>query len=189
LVAKFRFGPSYAQAVTGWASALNDPYIASATATQNGITVMTLGTGNNQYWNHDLGINVYNGGKTTGNNSGIVPDSILKYFVFNYGADTALNAQIQITGLTPNASYVFKIGASYSTTDPNWSYQFTGTIDYRYDNMEFTLDNTDNTIREATMTVTADGTGKVIFKIATLSPNTADFRLASIGWIRILQVQ
>jgi hypothetical protein len=183
-LAKFQFGPTGATAVTGYAQILGDPYSAVRTATQNSITVSAIGT--TAGWGNGLGITSYAGGKTTGNNSGVRPDNILKNFIFSYeNGATITTKNVEISGLTAGATYILKMGGSRTSSGtPDTQL---GDMAYTIDGTEHLLDVTDNTTRGVTVSATADSSGKIDIGVHKMGTPSDTQTTGYIGWLEILQ--
>lgn len=195
--AKFQFGPVGINGSSGYTILAGNPAAGGGTtdsrvisASQNGITVSTIDS--TQWYSYYLkGSN--NWGLTTGNNSGIRPDSVLAYSMFTdlyngqvYNGITYTN-NLKISGLIPNTIYTIKLGASLNSSNSflrlssdadSTYYQFNGGTPY-------ILKEMNNTANEITATATSTS-GGIIFISARKSPYTTT-HLGVIGWLEILQ--
>lgn len=191
--AKFQFGPYGATKQGGYAYVLGNPSGKVLSATQNGITVNTLAT--NQWYGlgGDTSRGAKSAGKVTGNNSGIVPDNVLKYYILNDGAYWGKNLNgivqsynMQISGLTAYGFYNVSMGASVDQ-DQVGSYEL-GDVEYRIGTLTQLLDITNNTSLQTTFyNIQADGNGSLFLSIRPLQGGGADNKssMGHIGWLEV----
>jgi len=183
-LARFNFAPGGTLPVPGYASVYGDPRSAILTETMNGVTISTISALD---WPGGVfAFASFNAGKTTGNNSGIRPDSVLYGQFFRYNqtfADTASSKCLEITGLTPGASYIVRLGGSRSSAGTP-SNQL-GDIEYRVMGSPKTLTITDNTANELEFdNVIADVNGGISVFVGQIS---GQLKFGFIGWLEILK--
>ncbi|MBC9914083.1 SGNH/GDSL hydrolase family protein [Chitinophaga varians] len=107
-------------------------------------------------------------GSTTGNNSGVIPDIVLRAFWFNYSVRyTTGTDNLLIKGLIPGRSYTLKLYASRSAA--------VGEIRYGAwrvnGGSELLQDAANNTSRETVVSAVADASGNI--KIAVYAPTNS----------------
>jgi hypothetical protein len=98
-------------------------------------------------------------GATTGNNSGVVPDNVMKSFYYLNFADTA---KLTITGLSPAMTYSFVFFGSRGNPNPGVNV----TTAYRVGNEVVMLNGANNTMNTAQINnVRADENGAVVISV------------------------
>ncbi|MEJ7735800.1 MAG: LamG-like jellyroll fold domain-containing protein [Chitinophagaceae bacterium] len=105
----------------------------------------------------------WNLGATTGNNSGVYPDAVMRdYYYFGiYGGPETVNATV--SGLTPGKVYNFKFFASSTWT----GFPDNGTTIYTIGSKSASLAVQNNTQNTANISgVMPDGTGKIVFTMS-----------------------
>ena len=156
---------------TGKNPAVNDTFSnlldENGTATTVDVTLLTAFGG------------VYNDGATTGNNSGVVPDNVLKEYYY-WGIFGAPNvAELKVSGLDFNNKYTFKfVGSSiWSGAADN------GETNYTIGNKTVSVDVQANTQNMGVIEdVTADLNGEVIISMTKGNG-------ASVGYINALIIE
>jgi len=115
-------------------------------------------------------------GATTGNNTGVVPDNVMKSFYYLNFADTA---KLTITGLSPAMTYSFVFFGSRG--NPVAGVNVTSA--YRIGNETVTLNGADNTMNTAQINnVRADESGSVEISIYATAPG-------GFGYLNALFIQ
>lgn len=113
---RVHFSHTAAPAIPGWLN-MNGPVTNNHIVKIDPVTAWTVdnvGTGTS-YWAGWAGLNASDtAGMTTGNNSGIVPDIVLKRYWFNYSIKYTTLDNLWVTGLNPAKTYTLKLVASRS---------------------------------------------------------------------------
>ena len=132
-IASFNFSATPVT-VSGWTNVSGNPAANTITATANGITVSSVGSGN---WAGNSGISAKNG---NGANSGTYfPAAVMSnnWFQYNGGTQTLANynasyPQLQLSGLNPDSFYILKMtGSDTSSLVSNpMDYTISGSIVY-----------------------------------------------------------
>lgn len=166
--AQFNFNAT-AQSVAGWADVSGNPWNSNPTATQNGITV--TGVGQATKWGQQSSTSATNtGGQSTGANTGMVPDNVLVSYWYNNGNTlTPVDDNVEISGLTPGATYKIEVfGSRGATPSRITAYKLRDNVGSELDD-NFQVGNNTSVIKTFTGKI-ADGTGKLYF--TTKMPST-----------------